>query len=417
MKKWIIVLLVFGAALVAHGDTLSLAIHWDQFIANGTAPSVTLHRNRTIAGVILPVSGRPLNEPQTDASIRGYNTTTGNLVWTDTFPAQAVFVEAAQDYALAVASVGTAPPGGGVIDWRVFIRSYDLHSGEIRWTSESALTVIQKTLLRNGKLVIVGSDPGLGPIGQPSENGVILVFDAATGVLLWKKTIDFAESAINLWDVDEAGRNIVVVGTKDTFGPFPLPRDLIVRSYRLRDGEPRWEFTEPGIVATAIRVVNDLAVVAGFANEPGAGIRPFLAAYGLGDGIRQWKAETASVPIASFGRLAVTEAAVIASGFNFVGAFNRGTGEVLWSRSGSLALPETANQLIPIGGNLVTAGTQQMNPPFGPQQLVIRILDAAGNVVAEDERETGDGNRYADAGFLRHDVHNCRSPLLSSCPR
>src|SRR4030095_1383237 len=114
------------------------------------------------------------------------------------------------------------------IDWRVFIRSYDLHSGEIRWTSDATtLTVIQKTLLRNGKLVIVGSGPGLGPIGQPSENGVILVFDAATGVLLWKKTIDFAESAINLWDVDEAGRNIVVVGTKDSFGTFALPRGSI----------------------------------------------------------------------------------------------------------------------------------------------------------------------------------------------
>jgi hypothetical protein len=133
MRKRILVLLLLGSTVMVHGDALPIHLVWDNFTANATARSIALHRNRAIAGLTISVTGRPFNEPPTDVSIRGYNATTGNLVWTDTFPGQAVFVEAAQDYAVAVASVGTAPPGGGVIDWKVFIRGYDLHSGAIRW--------------------------------------------------------------------------------------------------------------------------------------------------------------------------------------------------------------------------------------------------------------------------------------------
>src|SRR4030095_11720428 len=230
MKKWIIVLLVFGAVVAAYGDTLSLTIRWDDFIANGTAQSVALHRNRTIAGV--------LNESQTEVSIRGYNTATGNLVWTDTFPAESVLVKAAQVYAIVVSSVGAT----------VFIRSYDLHSGTIRWTNTSeTLSSLNGMLIRNGKLVIVGYDPAFVP-----QHGVILVFDASTGVLLWKTAIDIPPVFSNetgtgnqttLWDVDDAGRNIVVVGALH-HGPGEV-RDLLIRSYRLRDGELRWEVLEP----------------------------------------------------------------------------------------------------------------------------------------------------------------------------
>jgi outer membrane protein assembly factor BamB len=404
MKKWMVVLLVFGAALMASGDSL-ISVAWDNLVQRGgpqkrnDATSVALHHNRAVVGAVL---GRP-ESSETDVVIRGFNLTTGALAWTDEFAGFDIVVEAAHDFAIAVASI----PSPDTDHRKVFIRNYDLHSGAIRWTRDANLFSLQKILLRNGKLVIIGSDPALGPITQPSENGRILVLDTSTGLLLWNATIDFPESAIHLWDVDDAGRNIIVVGTKDTFGTDPLPRDLIVRSYRLRDGELQWEFTEPGrIVATQIRVVNEMVVVSG--SEEGRG---FLAAYRASDGILQWKAATPSVPLFFF-RLAVTDTksavtptAVFVGAFNFIGAFNAGTGEVLWSKSESLATPETVNRLIPIGANLVTVGTKQMNPPLGPQQLVIRVLDATtGDVVAEDLRETGPGNAYADATFLGHGV-------------
>jgi outer membrane protein assembly factor BamB len=292
-------------------------------------------------------------------------------------------VEAAQDVAIAVASVG--------IDSKVFIRGYDLHSGAIRWTTLATLFAPQQILVRNGKLVIVGYGPGSGPLPL---TGIILVFDASTGSALWNTSIDLPGSETTLFDVDEGARFIVVIGRKGT--PVIGSQDeTIIRSYRLRDGQLRWELTESGILATQIRIVNEVAVVAGSENGQG-----FLAAYRSSDGIRQWRADAASVPF-SFSRLAITPTAVFASGLNFVGAFNAGTGDVLWSKSGSFGNPETANRLIPVGGNLVTVGTHPMDPPFGSQQLVIHVFDAiTGDLVTEDVRESGSDNVYTDAALL-----------------
>jgi hypothetical protein len=55
--------------------------------------------------------------------------------------------------------------------------------------------------------------------------------------------------------------------------------------------------------------------------------------------------------------------------------------------------------LIAISDHTVTVGTKAIHPPGFDRQLLIRILDAAGQMIAEDLRETG-GNAYADAALL-----------------
>jgi outer membrane protein assembly factor BamB len=387
MKKWIVVLLIFGAALVASGDTL-LTVAWDNLVQRGgpqkrnEATSVALHHNRAVVGAVL---GR-VESSETDVVIRGFNLTTGTLVWTDEFPGFDVFVEAAHDFAIAVATIPLTN------NQNLRIRSYDLHSGATRWTTDTALVAPQKILIRNGKLVIVGYDPDIAPL-----HGVILVLDASTGAPLWNTEIDIPGSESELWDVDDAGKNIVVVGTKDTVSENA--RDLILRSYRLRDGQLRWEAAAPGVFASAIRVQNDLVYIAGF-ERVGSATIGFLAAYHLGDGIQQWKAPPPSIPGLGLGliRLAVTPTAVIAGRFGGLEAHDPFNGNLLWSQA---LQQESLQRLIPIDDHLLTVGAKTI-PGEEDRQLILRVLDSAGNVVAEHLGETGPGNSYRDAALLNN---------------
>ena len=388
MRTGILVLLLLGSTVMANGDTLSLSIRWDNLTANATAQSVAIHRNRAIAGLTL--------NNNTEVSIRGYNATTGNLVWEDRFPGFApfgrgIFVEASQDYAIALASI----PDPDIDHPKLFLRGYDLHSGAIRWTTAAQMFSPQNILIRNGKLVIVGYDGR--PVPTDFVHGVLLVFDASTGAFLWNAALDIDGLQTEFWDVDDAGKNIVVVGTENT-GLVP---NLFVRSYRLRDGRLRWEVTEPTVFASVIRVQNDLAYVAGFEATSGGSNPTFLAAYRVGDGVRQWKAAGFSGFFTGpFTSLAASETAVIAGGFNLIEAHDPLTGSVLWSRVVPFPDEEVPRRLIPIGDRTVTVGTKAINPPGFDQQLVIRILDAAGQVVAEDLREIGPFNSYFDAALL-----------------
>jgi hypothetical protein len=382
MRKRILVLLLLGSTVMVHGDALPIHLAWENLIQRGgpnrtnVAESVALHRNRAVVGAIL---GRA-ETFSTDVVIRGFNATTGNLVWSDEFPGSRVFVEAAQDYAIAVGGIFPFVNGNNLL-----IRGYDLHGGAIRWTTYAALSGPQKILVRNGKLVIVGWDPDFAPL-----HGIVLVFDSATGMPLWNTSIDIAGSETALWDVDDAGRNIVVVGTKDV-----PARDLIVRSYRLRDGRLRWELIEPQVSGFTVRVQNDLAYVAGFEQTP-AGIQTFLAAYRVSDGHLEWKAAALSAG-GALTRLGVTPTAVIAAGFGRIEAHDALTGNLLWSK----ATPqENLSRLIPIGDQVATIGVKEINPPGFDAQLVIRLLDATGQIVAEDLREIGPGNSYVDAALL-----------------
>jgi PQQ-like domain len=175
-----------------------------------------------------------------------------------------------------------------------------------------------------------------------------------------------------------------------------LVRNLVVRSYRLRDGRLRWEVLEPGVAALAIRVANDLAYVAG--STSGGSIQSFLAAYRLGDGGNEWRASALAGGV--FTALAATDQAVMAEGFNLIEAHDALTGNVLWSRVVALPEEESVRRLIPIGDRTITIGTKAINPPSFLNQLVIRILDARGQVVAEDLREIGPFNSYFDAALL-----------------
>jgi hypothetical protein len=171
--------------------------------------------------------------------------------------------------------------------------------------------------------------------------------------------------------------------------------EMIMRSYRLRDGLLRWELTELGILPGVIRVANDVAYVAG-AEPKGTGYQTFLAAYRVADGVRQWKAPGFSGGFTgTFTSLAVTQTAIVAAGFNLIEAHDPLTGSVLWSRV--VPFPEEEfGRLLPIGDDVAFIGAKAINPPSLNSEAILRVLESTGHVIAE---EIGPGTRYADAAF------------------
>jgi outer membrane protein assembly factor BamB len=383
MRKRILVLLLLGSTVMANGDT-AIQLRWDNLTQRGgpdrtnEVRSVALHRNRVVTGAFLGHA----EDSNVDVVIQGFNARTGRLVWSDEFPALVlnVLVEAGGDVAVAVGRTG-------VFSGNVLIRAYDLATGVLRWSASRPVLNLQKILIRHGKLVIVGND--LVPIGPDNVfKGVVDVLDAGTGLPLWNVSIAIV-SDTTFMDVDDAGQNIVVVGSNRNTGPAPL-QDLNLRSYRLSDGLLRWQRAEPLIFGGHVQVANGVAYVVARPLEPENG---FVAAYQVADGQPLWKTPAAIQPSTT---LAVTTGAVITNILGELRAYHRLSGNLLWSNTND----ESIARLIALGDDVVTVGTKAVDPPGLESQLVIRILDAAGQVVAEDLREIGPGNAYLDAALL-----------------
>jgi len=389
MRKRILVLLLLGSTVTVHGDALPIHLVWDEVAFRGgainVAESVELHRNRAIVGEIL---GRPVGF-NTDAVVKGFNAATGQLVWSDEIAnGERVFVGAAGSQAIAVASI--PPIEDGIHDGlNIVVRSYDLGPGTIRYTAYAKLNAPQQILIRNGKLVIVGYDQ---ETFRSQVRGLIVVLDIDTGQVLWTAPVENPIHMV-LWDVDQAGRFIIAVGVMTDFASptFPPPQTAVIRSYRLRDGHLRWERLEPGVVTYSIAVLNDTATIAG-----GEGFGTFLAAYNIADGSMKWKAAS-QLGFGPFLGVFSSNTKIVAFGSGQVVSFDT-AGNLQWSNSN---LFRSVARAFVVGDFVLTAGTEVVPPlsPEAPNQLVVRLYDAAGQVAQEDRREIGRTVFYGDAAL------------------
>jgi len=387
---------------VAYGlNVVGILPIWDDLSFRGgtqnVARSVVLHRNLAIVGEVL---GRPVGD-QTDVVIRGYNATTGNLVWTDEFEGMDVRVAAFADEAIAVGARPMPAPMEGFQN--IEMRGYDLKQGTLRWTRQTRMTGPQAVLVRNGKLILVGYDEVFAPNGVL---GRIRVFDASVGIPLWDAVIEDANPIAPdtaFWDVDDSGRFIIAVGSVQ----HGLDRDLVLRSYRLRDGHLRWEHTESHVAPFGVRVVNDTAYVAGSENQPGNLNEPvvtYLAAFDIGDGTREWKANP-SPNESAFTAIAATASTVVVAGLlGHIEAHDALTGNLLWSAKGTTeeGALESIRELLAVGASTIAVGNIDFN--IRDHQAFIRVYDESGRIVAEDKRSTGQSSSYVDAATDR-DFH------------
>src|SRR5262245_864798 len=370
MKTLIAAVGLLVLSLSLYADTVSFNLLWESttFRRANTdrAQSVSTLRHRIIVGEVL---GRPDNL-DTDVVIKSFNLH-GRLIWTDELnDANWVRVETAGDLAVAVIQHFIPPPGGiGRVELDLVLRGYDLKTGEIRWTSHTILDSPQQLLVRNGRIAIVGYSTFTDPL-----TGIILVHDLATGRELWR-VAEIQPYIIPLkdtifWDVDDAGRNLIAIGT---IGPG-TQRDLHIRSYRFADGVLRWEQVIPQTFAAQLQVVGHDAFVAGFSSN-GTG---YLASFDIGSGQLLWQA--VPEPSHAFSRLLVTATQVIVSGSFTFQAYDRTSHEVLWRKS--LTADQGISHIFVVG-NFIGA-VESDSPLSGPPTTSLKLVAlATGEPVVE----------------------------------
>ena len=363
------VLILFPVLLSAQ----SLSLLWENTTFRGsqnTAQSVDAIRNRVVVGELLD------QNVTNSAAVKGFNATTGHLVWTDERTDGLygwIQVKTAGDLAVAALQHLIPPPAGiGQATVELILRAYDVRTGDIRWTrTTTTLSNPQQMLIRNGRIAVIGYSAATDPL-----TGVIIVDDLATGVELWR--VDDIQPPILplqdtiFWDLDDAGRNLVVVGT---VGPS-LPRETHIRSYRFTDGHLRWEKVIPSIGAIQVQVLNGRAYIAGHSTVVFDG---YLAAFSIADGSTAWEL---SVPNEGFfSSLLVTPTQVIAGSPFSIRAYDISTQALRWSRP-FVEEESITTRILPLGRFLLTV--RQINkPPFGPAHFLLTLLTTDGDTLSD----------------------------------
>ena len=392
MTRIIISLGAVCAFALGNLDAVDLNFHllWESTTSRGNpaanrAQSVAVSHNRTIVGEVL---GRPDNSG-TDIAVKGFNSTTGHLVWADEFPGFGIRVDVAHGEVVAAASIPKQADGSNVL-----LRGYNAQDGAILWTTLAELDQPQQILFRGGKLAIVGYGNGSDPI-----TGIIRVFDAATGQKLWAVEeiqpyiIPLKDTVF--WDSDDAGHHLIVLGT---VGPG-VDRDVILRSYRFRDGLLEWSTTVEKTFAGNLQVSNGEAFVAGFESSGS-----YLAAFDIGTGGLLWKA-TAN-PNEALNSLDVTDSRIVVGSPAALRVYDRATKALLFSKSPSTGTEDGVFRALALPNDrFLELSFQNLNPPSNSSiRPVIRILDNAGNALVETFPNAGfndvaiSGNRITIVG-------------------
>jgi len=376
MKTLIAAVGLLLLSISLHADNVSLNLLWESTTFRRTntdhAQSVAALHNRTIVGEIL---GRPA-DPNTDVAVKGFNATTGDLIWTDEFPGFWVNVEIAHGLAIAVASIPRQVDGSNLL-----LRGYNAHDGTILWTTQTLHTFSspQHILLRGNRVAVVGYTESGGPPLNGPLGGFIQVFNAGTGEKLWSTLV--SEPAMLplrdtvFWDVDEAGHHLISLST---VGPG-VDRDVVLRSYRFRDGFLEWSVTIPKTFAVNLQISNGEVFVAGFENAP---IASYLAAFDVDTGNLRFKASPN--PGESITSLNVTDTRIAVGGSGSLRVYDRATKALLFAKFPAPGTEDSIfRALILPFDRILVLSLLNFNPPSPLNQPVIRILDDTGGVLAE----------------------------------
>jgi len=390
MKRIMMIMALVMMASTAWAQ-VSLDVVWTDLQFRGTfnsAESVAFNRNRVIAGELFAdASG-------SQVSVRGYNANTGDLRWEDTIPnAFQVLVDAAGTDAFAAVNT--------------MVRSYNQRTGDIQWSTSLPFEIAMEAFgVRGNRVLLVG-------YGAPNPafriNGFVFVLDRTTGNLLWTAQLEPIPQPIGdpngsnniFWDFDRSGTDVIVVGQRQTPAHPGLMSTMIVRDYRVSDGQVKWEVIEPNRTPTHTQLANGLVYVSGDS---------FIAAYALANGASVWQAAGgASAFTASGTGIFLTDsspAPMLVRRHPFTGA-------LVWQSP----IPSEVNRQLAIRGlgivhgYIVLVGWTVVPPIIsGNEQLLVFVYDEHGNLLLEDKQDQAvraefrdkaiQGNRIVGVGRL-----------------
>ena len=281
-------------ALVFATNAFGQNLLWETIadLSGGTdiARAITLSKNAAV------VIGNASNtqEEVNDFVVSALRRKDGTTTWTDRVPTDSnvLGLQIASARGRVFAS-GYAPPAAG-FGSDIVVRGYDAVSGALLWSSvwdEGRDDLPQALAAGPSAAVVVGYGGN-----TPGQNVSFLVRAYRSGEwrVLWDDRVQRSANGTAAWQVAVTRNRVFVAGNVLESGA----NELIVRAYNAASGTLVWEMSRPATSPVALKAVGPRVLLAG--SSSGAG---YLGAFDAGSGALLWE-DQATEP-SSFRDLAV----------------------------------------------------------------------------------------------------------------
>jgi PQQ-like domain len=273
----------------------------------------------------------------------------------------------------------------------IFVRGYNTVTGNVLWSDliDKGTNDLPQGLAASPSAVVV-----VGYGGNTALNALIRAYHPVTGRVLWENVIDKGDTIDDIaWAVCIDGDQVFVAGTSNVVG---ASRNMIVRGYNASTGILLWEIQRRGISPTAITARLGRVFVAGSSNPTNI----FLASFKESNGGLIWEDTRLA---GSFVDVEVEDHRVVAVGTSSRGSLVRvyqsANGRVIWQH---VSTPDAGFQeslsAVDVGNDVVyVTGTSGRDLSYS--EFLVRAYDLSNGGILLEDKSHRSGGVFGSSGF------------------
>jgi len=247
-----------------NGDTCKGTLTTNSFFAQILGPT-DLRAVSPMRESVVVAGTRRLIDGNRNLFVRSYDVRSGELRWFDETASvaglnTAVFAINAQDNLFVAGYVPSLPCCSNI-----FVRAYNANTGRVLWTDvyKKGRDDLPQSIAVRSVLVVVGYGGNNVFTSSGGVDFLVRAYEPATGSVLWEDRVDtgaFVDDAAWLVALDSV--RAFVLGTSSEPGS---QRDVFIRAYDAFRGTFLWQTPLPGIMTpTSLTVVDGVLFVSGY---------------------------------------------------------------------------------------------------------------------------------------------------------
>jgi PQQ-like domain len=328
-----------------------------------------------------------------DLSVQNYSAN-GDLRWADQTPLASnintrVFTASAGINSFVAGYKSIIPDNSDI-----FVRGYNTITGNVLWSDfiDKGTNDLPQGLAASPSAVVVVGYGGNTSSPNTGLNALIRAYNPETGRVLWENVIDKGDKIDDIaWAVCIDGDEVFVAGTSNVIGET---RNMIVRGYNASTGQLLWEIRRPGISPTAITARLGRLFVAGSTNS-----NIFLAAFKQSNGRLIWEDTRLAGSLVD---VQVEDHRVVAVGTSSRGSLVRvyqsANGRVIWQHRSTPDLGFQEYLSAVDLGNDVVYVTGTFSSDFSYSEFLVRAYDLSNGDILLDDKSHRSGGSFGSSG-------------------
>jgi hypothetical protein len=317
-----------------------------------------------------------------DLAVLNYSSD-GDVRWADQTPLAStvntrVFTATAGIHAFVAGYKGTVPDNSDI-----FVRGYNTITGNVLWSDivDKGRDDLPQGLAASQSAVVVVGYGGNTSLPPTALNALIRAYDPITGRVLWENQVNKGDTIDDIaWAVSIDGNQVFVAGTSNAIG---ATRTMIIRAYNAATGALQWEVQRADISPVAITAKSGRVFVAGSTSSSNT----FIASLRQSNGSLVWEDDSIR---GFFNDVQIQDHHVVAVGASGQGSlvrvFHAATGKLKWQHL-TTPNPGFRDLLSAVDlDNDVAYVTGNSSQDFGFSEFLVRAYDlSSGNILFEDK--------------------------------